>query len=126
MPVMYQACKIPDKMEYDLAELQWTDFHDMPFDAAFENLVRALGGKPTVDLASSREVQALRSFVESRSSPRPLDASRFCSGDGTTPVRRRHAESVLTFRVDAIVPGPTAGRSHQPQQRGNPRAPALR
>jgi hypothetical protein len=26
----------------------------------------------------------------------------------------------------AIVPGPTAGRSHQPQQRGNPRAPALR
>lgn len=66
MPVMYQACKIPDKMEYDLAELQWTDFHDMPFDVAFENLVRALGGKPTVDLASSREVQALRSFVESQ------------------------------------------------------------
>ncbi|HSN45072.1 MAG TPA: toll/interleukin-1 receptor domain-containing protein [Casimicrobiaceae bacterium] len=69
MPVMYQACKIPDKMEYDLAELQWTDFHDMPFDAAFENLVRALGGKPTVDLASSREVQALRSFVESQLAP---------------------------------------------------------
>ena len=66
LPVMYQACEIPDKMEYDLAELQWADFHNLPFDEALEGLVRALGGKPTADLASSREVQALRDFVVSQ------------------------------------------------------------
>ncbi|HKE39371.1 MAG TPA: TIR domain-containing protein [Casimicrobiaceae bacterium] len=66
LPVMYQACKVPDKMEYDLAELHWAEFHDKPFDEAFENLVRALGGKPSVDLASSQQVQALRAFVESQ------------------------------------------------------------
>lgn len=66
LPVMYQECKIPDKMEYDLAELQWADFHEHPFHEALEELVRALGGKPTADQAGSREVQALRDFVISQ------------------------------------------------------------
>jgi hypothetical protein len=66
LPVLYQACKIPDKMEYDLAELQWADFSEHPFHEAFEELVRALGGKPTADQAASREVQALRDFVLSQ------------------------------------------------------------
>src|SRR5215510_1737280 len=65
LPVMYQACQIPDKMEYDLAELQWFDFHSLPFDDAFEKMVSALGGKPRAELASSREVQALKNFVMS-------------------------------------------------------------
>jgi len=65
LPIIYQNCKIPDKMEYDLAELHWAEFHDKPFDEAFDNLVRALGGKPTVDLAASQQVRALRAFVES-------------------------------------------------------------
>ena len=66
LPVMYQACKIPDKMDYDLAELQWADFVDLSFDESLEKLVRALGGRPTADLASSREVRALRDFVVSQ------------------------------------------------------------
>jgi len=68
LPVMYQACEIPDKMEYDLAELQWADFHSLPFDDALDKLLRALGGKPRPELASSREVQALRDFVVSQAS----------------------------------------------------------
>jgi hypothetical protein len=68
LPVMYQACKIPDKMEYDLAELQWADFHNTPFDEALNGLVRALGGKPTADLAKSHSVQALRDYVVSQAS----------------------------------------------------------
>jgi len=63
LPVLYQACKIPDKMDYDLAELQWADFAEQPFDEALEELVRALGGKPTTVQAGTREVQALRDFV---------------------------------------------------------------
>jgi hypothetical protein len=63
LPVMYQACKIPDKMEYDLAELQWADFVGPPFDEALDLLVRAIGGKPTSDTVSTKEVQALREFV---------------------------------------------------------------
>ena len=66
LPVMFQACKIPDKMEYDLAELQWADFHQQPFHEALEELVRALGGKPTMAQAGSQEVQALREFVMSQ------------------------------------------------------------
>jgi hypothetical protein len=67
LPVMYQACKIPDKMDYDLAELQWADFVELSFDESLEGLVRALGGKPTADLASRREVQALRDFMSKAS-----------------------------------------------------------
>jgi hypothetical protein len=66
LPVMYQGCKIPDKMEYDLAELQWADFVGPPFDEALDKLVRALGGSPTKELAGSREVQALRDYVTSQ------------------------------------------------------------
>jgi TIR domain len=68
LPVMYQACKIPDKMEYDLAELQWADFHELPFDEALEGLVRALGGKPTAEARASLQVQALRDFLVSQAS----------------------------------------------------------
>ena len=66
LPVLYQACKIPDKMDYDLAELQWADFDQHPFNEAFEELLRALGGRTTVEQAGSREVQALRDFVLSQ------------------------------------------------------------
>jgi len=66
VPVMYEACKIPDKMDYDLAELQWADFVGPPFDEALEKLVRALGGSPTRELAGTREVQALRDYVMSQ------------------------------------------------------------
>jgi hypothetical protein len=68
VPVMYEACKIPDKMEYDLAELQWADFVGPTFDEALEKLVRALGGSPTKELAGTREVQALRDYVTSHAS----------------------------------------------------------
>lgn len=68
LPVMYQACKIPDQMDYDLAELQWADFVGPPFDEALEKLVRALGGSPTREAAGSREVQALRDFVMTQAS----------------------------------------------------------
>jgi TIR domain len=68
LPVMYQACTIPDRMEYDLAELQWADFHQLPFDEALEGLVRALGGKPTAEARASQEVQALRDFLVSQAS----------------------------------------------------------
>jgi len=63
LPVMYQACRIPDKMEYDLAELHWEDFVEAEFDEALEKLIHTLGGRPTKELAASREVQALREFV---------------------------------------------------------------
>jgi hypothetical protein len=76
LPVMYQACKIPDRMEYDLAELQWSDFHELPFDEALEGLVRALGGKPTAEARASQEVQALRDFLVSH-------ASRWIGHQGT-------------------------------------------
>jgi hypothetical protein len=66
LPVMYQTCTIPDQMQYDLAQLQWADFVETSFDDALAKLVRALGGKPTTELASSREVQALRDFVLSQ------------------------------------------------------------
>ena len=93
LPVMYQACKIPDKMDYDLAELQWADFVDPSFDEALEKLVRALGGKPTTALASSREVQALRDFVVSH-------AARLM-GHATTP-----AAPVRSEAQDARSPEP--------------------
>jgi len=68
LPVMYQACTIPDNMEYDLAELQWANFHGLPFDDALDGLVRSLGGRPTVEIKGTREVQALRDFVVSQAS----------------------------------------------------------
>src|SRR5262245_4386205 len=68
LPVMYQGCKIPDNMEYDLAELQWADFHELPFDEALDGLVRALGGRPTAEVRASQEVQALRAFLVSQAS----------------------------------------------------------
>ena len=63
LPVIYQACQIPDKMEYDLAELQWANFDNQPFEEALEKLVRSLGGKPTAALGATPEVSALRDFV---------------------------------------------------------------
>src|SRR4030095_5128989 len=42
LPVRYMVCELSDKMDYDLAELQWVDFCEQPFDEALEDLVRAL------------------------------------------------------------------------------------
>jgi hypothetical protein len=93
LPVMYQKCTIPDKMEYDLAELQWADFHGLPFDDALEGLVRALGGRPTVEIKGTREVQALRDFVVSQ-------ASQFMGALNTTV----HAMSPADMRPADAAP----------------------
>jgi TIR domain/zinc-ribbon domain len=99
LPVMYQACRIPDKMEYDLAELQWADFAGPPFDEALDGLVRALGGRPSADLAGSHQVQALRDFVVAQTNrlkgfavaaqapepmPSPAGPNRFCISCGAS------------------------------------------
>ncbi len=43
IPVRYQECALAPAMEYDLAELQFVDFIAKSFDAALDDLVRAIG-----------------------------------------------------------------------------------
>jgi hypothetical protein len=98
LPVMYQACSIPDKMDYDLAELQWADFVAKPFHEALEGLVHALGGKPTAEIRGTREVQALRDFVMSRASKLMAD---FTPHEVSSPIQSGNPPSapVLDFCI---------------------------
>lgn len=43
IPVRFEDCTLAPAMEYDLAELQFVDFCGQAFDAALEELVRAIG-----------------------------------------------------------------------------------
>jgi hypothetical protein len=43
IPVLYEQCVIPHFQEYQLAGLQMVDFSIQPFDAAMNELLRALG-----------------------------------------------------------------------------------
>jgi TIR domain/zinc-ribbon domain len=101
LPVMFQACKIPDKMEYDLAELQWSDFHEHPFHDALEELVRALGGRPTTVQAGSREVLALRDFVLSQAARliRPVVTAAHGTLPGTPAVTNAIPSQVIEFCI---------------------------
>ena len=42
IPIIYQDCKIPPGMEYQLAELQWINLNNLSYEAALDRLVRAL------------------------------------------------------------------------------------
>jgi hypothetical protein len=75
LPVLYQPCEIPDKMDYDLAELQWVNFSEGSFGDAFEKLVRALGGQTSQARAATDEVRELGEFLARMASaitPSPL------------------------------------------------------
>ena len=56
LPVMYQACRIPDKMEYDLAELHWADFVEPEFDEALVAEADDTGAPAVVDAVVDRSI----------------------------------------------------------------------
>jgi TIR domain len=42
IPILFESCEIPDRMDYQLAGLQWVDFVARPFEEAFDQLIKAL------------------------------------------------------------------------------------
>lgn len=77
IPVIYQDCKIPPGMEYQLAELQWINLNNLSYEAALERLVRALaaqsGGGSEVSAQQIEQRRSdtarLRQILESQVAP---------------------------------------------------------
>ena len=52
LPILYQPCKIPPDMDYQLAGIQYVDFTAVEYDQAFDRLLKALSARHGVDAST--------------------------------------------------------------------------
>lgn len=83
IPIIYQDCKIPPSMQYQLSELQLIDFNKLGYATALDRLLRALAvpaGGTSAEQAQRLEQRRsntarLRQILESGVAPAPANAT---------------------------------------------------